>query len=309
MNLGAHMSIAGGLSRALERGSLAGCGSVQIFTRNQTRWSSPPLDPEESGRFRTAAAGFFAVFAHASYLINPASPEDTLFRRSVAALAEELARCRCLGIGMLVLHPGAHRGSGEKAGIRRVVAALSQAWELAAVSGVRLLLETTAGQGSSLGCRFEHLRDMLDGLASGSCPAGVCLDSCHIFAAGYDIRERAAYERTWGRFRGCLGLSSLHALHLNDSRRELGSRVDRHEHIGRGLIGREGFRLLVQDPRLRLLPMVLETPKGPALREDRENLALLRALRDAPADGGGDALFPGGASAPTKRPATPAGGS
>jgi deoxyribonuclease-4 len=282
MNLGAHMSIAGGLARALDRGRLAGCNAVQVFTRNQTRWTSPPMDEEDARRFRSEAAGFFAVFAHASYLINLASPEQTLVRRSVTALAEELIRCRRLGIAMLVLHPGAHRGAGEKAGIRRVVEALKTAFDLAGGRDVRVLLETTAGQGSSLGCRFEQLRDMLDGLASGPYPAGICLDTCHIFAAGYDIRDSSAYERTWSHFQTCLGLSSLFAVHLNDSKRELGCRVDRHEHIGRGMIGPDGFRLMVGDARLRHLPMVLETPKGPELGEDRENLAFLRDLRDMP---------------------------
>jgi deoxyribonuclease-4 len=285
VNLGAHMSIAGGVSRALKRGRLAGCNAVQVFTRNQTRWRSPPLKEEEALRFRGAAGNFFSVLAHASYLINPASPDATLSARSVYALAEELERCRRLGIQMLVLHPGAHRGAGEKAGIRRVVEALGRACDMAGAGEVRVLLETTAGQGSSLGHRFEQLRDILDGLAAGPCPAGVCLDTCHVFAAGYDIRTPEAYERTWRRFERCLGRSALYALHLNDSKRELGSRIDRHEHIGRGRIGREGFRLLVGDTRLNRLPMVLETPKGPELREDMENLALLRSLRDGPAAG------------------------
>jgi deoxyribonuclease-4 len=282
MNLGAHMSIAGGMSRALERARLAGCNAVQVFTRNQMRWASPPLNDEDVRLFKAASAGFFSVFAHASYLINPASPDNEQFHRSVAALAEELNRCRRLGIGMLVLHPGSHRGAGESAGIRRVSEALNRACELAGTEEVRILLETTAGQGSSLGCRFEQLRDMLAGLAGGPCPAGVCVDTCHIFAAGYDLRAREAYEDTWSLFESCLGFSSLYAVHLNDSKRELGSRRDRHEHIGRGRIGSEGFRLLMQDPRLQHLPMVLETPKNPDLQEDRENLALLRGLRGRP---------------------------
>jgi len=273
------MSIAGGMSRALERARLAGCNAVQVFTRNQMRWSSPPLNDEDVRHFRAASAGFFSVFAHASYLINPASPDESQFQRSVSALAEELMRCRRLGIGMLVLHPGSHRGSGEAAGIRRVAEALNRACELAGTREVRILLETTAGQGSSLGCRFEQLRDMLDCLAAGSCPAGVCVDTCHIFAAGYDLRVRKTYEHTWSLFESCLGFPCLYAVHLNDSKRGLGSRIDRHEHIGRGEIGEGAFRLLVRDPRLRQLPMVLETPKGPDLREDRENLALLRRLR------------------------------
>lgn len=283
MNLGAHMSIAGGVSRALERARLADCSAVQVFTRNQMRWSAPPLKEEDVRRFRAGVPAFFAVLAHASYLINPASPDDDLFGRSAAALAEEIERCRRLGIEMLVLHPGSHRGAGEAAGIRRVIETVDRAFDLAGRPDVRVLLETTAGQGSSLGCRFEQLRDMLDGLAATPCPAGVCVDTCHIFAAGYDLRSREAYERTWSRYSSCLGFSSLYALHLNDSRRELGSRSDRHEHIGRGRIGNEGFRLLMLDQRLRGLPMVLETPKGPSLREDRENLALLRALRAGPA--------------------------
>jgi deoxyribonuclease-4 len=273
------MSIAGGVHRALERGISIGCRAVQIFVKNQLRWSAPPLAEEDIRAFRELLPRLAGVFAHTAYLINLASPDEQIFARSVAGLAEELRRCRALGIELLVMHPGAHLGSGPKAGIRRLAQGVRQAYEQAETREVTLLLETTAGRGTLLGGRFEELRDMMDRLAGRrSVPAGICLDTCHVFSAGYELRNREGYERTLSSLRRAVGLSSLKALHLNDTEGKLGSGVDRHAHIGRGRIGLAGFRLLLGDRRLRNLPGVLETPKSEDLHEDVENLARLRRL-------------------------------
>ena len=280
MILGAHMSIAGGVQRALERGLAIRCRAVQIFTRNQLQWVAPPLTDEEVERFRALTPRLRSVFAHTSYLLNLASPQAELFRRSTAGLAEELKRCRLLGIELLVMHPGAHMGRGIGAGIRRLVGGLHQAYAAADAPEVTLALETTSGRGTLLGRRFEELRDILDAAsARQDFRAGVCLDTCHVFAAGYELRTRQGYRQTMAAFDRVVGLGSLRAVHLNDSAGAFASGVDRHAHIGAGAIGKDGFRLLVRDPRLRGLPGVLETPKGAELREDVENLATLRGLR------------------------------
>lgn len=300
VNLGAHMSIAGGVYRALERGREAGCSVVQVFTRNQTRWDAPPLHPQAIERFLRLRPSFYAVFAHSSYLINLASPDRRLYRRSVLGLAEELRRCRALRLEMLVLHPGFHLGAGVQAGLRRAARGLEEAFRraeettpggsrppaaekwISAGSGprpVRILLEGTSGQGSALGGRLEELRGLLDRLDERGVPAGICLDTCHLHAAGYPLGEPAGFGETLDRLEKTIGLRRVGAFHLNDSRGELGSRLDRHEHIGCGRIGLEGFRLLLGDPRLRTIPMCLETPKGKGLEEDIRNLAILRSLR------------------------------
>lgn len=279
MRFGAHMSIAGGLHRAFARGERAGCDVIQIFSKNQQQWRARPLDAHTIALFHAEQerSGIRAELAHASYLINLASPDDALWQKSTAALGDELSRCAALGIPALVLHPGAHLGSGEEAGICRVADALACLLGDGAGQGVTVLLETTAGQGTCLGHRFAHLAQIIE-----RCPhrerLGVCVDTCHIFAAGYDIRTRAAYERTVDELDHALGLERVRALHVNDSLRELGSRVDRHTHIGEGHIGLEGFRLLVNDPRLAGLPVLLETPKDDDLADDIRNLQLLRSL-------------------------------
>lgn len=280
MHLGAHMSIAGGAHRALERGLSIGCRAVQIFTRNQLQWAAAPLLPADVERFRELAPRLHAVFAHTSYLLNLASPAPDLFRRSVDGLAEELRRCRLLGIRILVMHPGAHMGRGVRAGIRRLVDGARRAYAAAKSSEVTLALETTSGRGTLLGRRFEELRDILEACAfHGDFPAGICLDTCHVFAAGYELRTQHGYAATMQALERTVGLEHLRAIHLNDSRGELGSGVDRHAHIGQGAIGTAGFRRLLRDRRLAGLPGVLETPKGEDLREDVENLKTLRGLR------------------------------
>ncbi len=273
------MSIAGGPANALLRGHSIGCDAVQIFTRNANRWRSRELTSQQIKDLRQAraATGIHPIVAHSSYLINLATPDDDLWQRSVDALILETRRCQQLGVRDYVLHPGAHRGSGEEAGLRRIAAALSAALSATAGTEVRVLLENTAGQGSSLGYTFEHLAWLM-GHTEGTERLGVCFDTAHALAAGYEFRQVESYAAMWEHFSDIIGLERLHAIHLNDSKRDLASRVDRHEHIGKGFVGLEPFRMLVNDPRLRSVPMLLETPKGPDMLEDVENLALLRDL-------------------------------
>lgn len=278
MILGAHMSIAGGVDRALERGRSISCQAVQIFTRNQLRWSSPALRDEEIRNFLELKGAFTAVLAHASYLINLASPDEETNRKSVQALEEELRRCSILGIPALILHPGSHRGRGPKRGIERIVEGARRVYSEERLHQVRLTLETTVGSGSNLGGSFEQLRDLLGALEDADVPAGICFDTCHVFAAGYELRTRNGYRATWKRFDQVIGREHLVALHLNDSIAEMGSARDRHAHIGKGQIGLSGFRRFVRDPTLAHVPGILETPKGPEMREDVENLLLLREL-------------------------------
>jgi deoxyribonuclease-4 len=278
MILGAHMSIAGGVHRALERARSISCEAVQIFTRNQLRWSSPALRKEEIRSFHMLRSELRGVLAHASYLINLASPDEEIHRKSTEALAEELGRCAALRIPALILHPGSHRGWGAEWGIKRVVEGALRVYAANRYKSVRLTVETTAGGGSTLGGSFEQLRDLLGALEEADVPAGVCFDTCHVFAAGYELRTRLGYEATWKQFDRVIGRKHLVALHLNDSLGELGSARDRHEHIGKGQIGIFGFRLLTQDPALAGVPGILETPKGKDMREDVENLRLLRSL-------------------------------
>jgi deoxyribonuclease IV len=278
--LGAHESVAGGLHLAFDRIAKVGGEALQVFTRNQRLWHAPPLTAEEISQFRRKweEAGWMPVAAHASYLINLGSSREKQAEDSVSAFAGELQRCDSLGIPWAVIHPGSHGGAGAEAGLENVARHLDRVFELAGdESKVTVLLETTAGQGTGLGSRFEELAWII----RQSCFAdrlGVCFDTCHVFAAGYDLRNEDAYGQTMAEFDRTVGLARLHFFHLNDARKDLGSRVDRHEHIGRGKIGFEGFRLLVNDRRFRGHPMTLETPKGEDLAEDRENLRLLRSL-------------------------------
>jgi deoxyribonuclease IV len=277
--LGAHQSIAGGTPRAVERGIDAGCRAVQIFVKNNNRWVGKEIEDREARDFRRAVrrAELTHVAAHTSYLINLASPVAALRRQSIDALCDEIRRCRRLGIRDLVHHPGAHGGDGEAGGLARLAAALDEVFDRTAGTRVRVLLETAAGQGSSIGHRFEHLRDVLGSLRDPG-RAGVCLDTCHVHAAGYDLTSRRGYEKTIEELARTVGLERVAAIHVNDSKRPRGSRVDRHEHIGRGYIGRRGFRNLMSDSRLARIPKFLETPKDAALDFDRRNLAVLREL-------------------------------
>ncbi|MDD3643580.1 MAG: deoxyribonuclease IV [Candidatus Krumholzibacteria bacterium] len=279
MNLGAHMSISGGVHMALRRARSIGCNAVQLFVKSSNQWRAKPLSEEEISLFREESALFQPgfVIAHSSYLLNIASPDPGLRGKSEQALRTEMERCAVLGIPSLVLHPGSHRGEGLDGGIARIAASLDRLFA-ATQGGVSILLETTAGTGNIIGASFEELASII-GLVSDRTRVGVCFDTCHAFAAGYDIRARRAYEATMRRFDGAIGLGLLRAFHLNDSRTALGSRRDRHAQIGDGRIGERGFANLLRDRRFDDRPMILETPKGPDLAEDVENLARLRRLR------------------------------
>jgi deoxyribonuclease IV len=274
------MSIAGGHSLAFDRLAQVGGRALQIFVRNQRQWQAPALPAAEIERFRRRwqEEGGMPVAAHDSYLINLAAPDPTIAERSVTALADELCRSQLLGIPYLIMHPGSHGGQGIDKGVTRFVANLNRALEMAGhANQVIVLIETTAGQGTGLGSRFEEIAAIIAG-SDHQQRLGVCVDTCHIFAAGYDLRTPDGYSETFAFFDRIIGLERIKFFHLNDAKKELGSHVDRHEHIGEGKIGLEGFRLLLNDPRFAHLPMVLETPKGKDLREDRANLATLSNL-------------------------------
>jgi deoxyribonuclease-4 len=279
--LGAHQSIAGGYDKAVERARGCGCDCVQLFTKNNNQWAAKPIAAEEVGRFRGAldTLGITHPIAHDSYLINLASPDRRLWRRSVEAFVEELHRAETIGIPYVVTHPGAFTTASEAAGLRNIVQALDEIHAQASGLSARCLLETTAGQGTALGWRFEQMAAILDGVKEPD-RLGFCFDTCHVFAAGYPLSPKKAYQATMAEFDRLLGLDRIKAFHLNDSRRALGSRIDRHEHIGRGELGIEPFRLLLADPRFRHVPMYLETPKGEENGEDWDavNLRLLRGL-------------------------------
>jgi len=276
------MSIAGGLHQAFERLRKVRGEALQIFLFNQRQWRVPELTQDQVSRFLRAweEGGFVPVAAHDSYLINLASPDDELRNRSIDSFAEELRRCKLLGIRYLVAHPGAHCGMGREAGIERFVLGLDKAMEMAEGEGVRVLIETTAGQGTSLGGSLEEISAILQGSRFGEL-LGVCIDTCHLFAAGFDLGKRDGYNATIDALQETIGLHRILWFHLNDSKGELGSRIDRHAHIGKGKMGLEAFRHLLNDPRFKDHPMVLETPKGKDLKEDRRNLRVLRSLLNA----------------------------
>lgn len=275
--LGAHESVAGGLHTAFERIRQVGGTALQIFTRNQRQWEAPPVSPDEAREFAAAWAawGDYPVASHASYLVNPASPDDALWRRSIAALAQELERCRSLRIPWVVLHPGARTGSGLEEALARAAACVDAALDMADGQGELplILLENTAGQGTALGGALEHLSGIV-ALSRHPDRLGLCLDTCHAFVAGYDLRTPAGLDATLDG----MDLARLKLVHVNDTKGGLGSHLDRHEHIGQGSIGLEGFRAVLNHPALAGLPMVLETHKEKDLKEDLENLATLRTL-------------------------------
>ncbi len=272
MLLGAHEGIAGGVSTAFARAEEDGAECLQIFTRNARGWAAKPLEAEEVERFRSEAHRTgMPVAVHSSYLINAAAPDAEIRKKSWAALADELLRCQQLGIPSLVFHPGSNPDEAE--GLRLVAEAMAQA--LDAVPGTACLLtETTAGQGASLGHTFEQLAAIRDAIPKAlRRRAAVCVDSCHLFAAGYDLTTDEGYAATFAALDRTVGLSQVKAFHLNDSKKPLGSRVDRHEHIGEGAMGRSPFRRLVNDARFATVPAFLETEL-----KFRENLAVLRSL-------------------------------
>lgn len=278
--LGAHVSIAGGLHRALERGAAIGCGAVQIFLKNQRQWAAKALDPETIGAFALARTltGIRHVFAHSSYLINLAAPDAAGWNRALDAFTDELERAEALRLSCVVIHPGSHRGAGLEAGLARVSAALDEVTRRTPGYRVKVALENTAGAGHAIGRTFAELATLISRAARPE-RLGICLDTCHLFAAGYDIRREAGYRRAIEECREALGFGRVLAFHLNDAKAPLGSGLDRHEHIGRGRLGLVPFRRLLRDRRLVPIPKVIETPKAPEPAADLRNLAVLRGLR------------------------------
>jgi len=274
------MSIAGGVDLAIARGLSIGCAAIQLFTKSNNQWAARPLPDDEVLRFRTERSrhGDLPVVAHDSYLINLCSPDDRLYEKSVEACLLELERCARLGIETLVVHPGGHMGQGEDFGVRRLAGAIDRIHDRVPRAGASIALETMAGQGTAIGHRFEQIARVI-ALTRDPDRVGVCFDTCHVFAAGYDLRTRPAYEETLRAFAGEIGFTRLRAVHVNDSKREIGSRVDRHEHIGKGFLGLQAFRLLMNDARFLNVPLLLETPKDEkTLEEDVENLDRLIGL-------------------------------
>lgn len=275
--VGTHVSVAGGMEQALFRADAIGATAIQVFTRNASRWQAPPLTEETVNAFQTARQTSVVryVAAHSSYLLNLASPDPAQRQRSIVTCLDELERCRRLGIEALVIHPGSHKGEGVAPGLTTLCRSFEQICRRAA-DGVTILLENTAGQGASLGASIEELAWALERIDRER--FGLCLDTCHAFVAGYDISTSAGYGQLMEQIDCLIGIDRLQLFHLNDSKKPLGSRVDRHEHVGQGLIGINGFHLLMQDKRFAHCPKIIETPPGENNCHDLENLALLRQL-------------------------------
>ena len=278
--LGAHMPIGGGLEKAIERGQSIGCTTIQLFTKSNRQWHAKPLTKEDVQLFRTTAkeSAIYPIVAHATYLINIASPDKKIEHQSVQALAKELDRCQELGIHYLVLHPGSYVKGTPEEGIERIIANLNEIFEKVPGDTV-ISLETMAGQGSALCSTFEQIATILQGVHHKK-RIGVCLDTCHAFVAGYDLRTPKAYEQTWKHFDEMIGLEKLNVIHVNDSKKGLNSRVDRHEHIGKGELGLEAFELLFNDKRFFDIPKILETPKATEepFTEDKMNMQTIYKL-------------------------------
>ncbi len=277
--LGAHTSTAGGVSKAVERAEKLGFTAMQIFTKNNNRWQAKPLEEKEIERYKSLIekSNIGYVVSHDSYLINLCAKDETNLEKSRNAFVDELTRCEQLGIKYLNFHPGAHGGKGEDYGLKLIAESINWAHAKTPGFNVSSMLELTAGQGTNLGYKFEHIAKIID-MVEEKERMSVCIDTAHIFAAGYDLRSESAYSRTMTEFDETIGLERLRCFHMNDSKKELGSRVDRHEHIGKGFIGLEGFANIMNDERLFRVPKILETPKGKEQLEDLENLKVLRSL-------------------------------
>jgi len=277
------MSIGGGVHRAIERARSIESTAMQIFVKNNMQWFARPFAPNEIKAFleHSQRHELAAVFAHANYLINLAATNPKFHANSIRALSEELTRADQLGLPFIVLHPGAHLGAGEEAGLKKIVKSIDRIFRGIPKVKTQIALETTAGQGSCVGHTFEHLAYLIENVREPE-RLCVCLDTAHVFAAGFDLTTAAGTRKMFRDFDRVIGLQHLAALHLNDSKTARGSRVDRHEHIGKGQIGLEAFRVIMRDRRFRKIPKVLETPKDKDLREDVENLATLRSLLDEP---------------------------
>jgi deoxyribonuclease-4 len=273
------MSVAGGVSQGLVRGHSIGCQTVQIFTKNQLRWAEPAIPAEEIEAFShlQRQTGIRPVVSHGSYLTNLGSPDDVLWQRSVESVIRELRRCDELSVPYMVVHPGSHVGSGVATGLRRIVQGLDTVHSATRGASVMTLLETTAGQGTNLGCTIEHLAHVIDRVDQ-THRVGICLDTCHIFAAGYELRTREGYDNLFAEIGARLGLKRLRVFHLNGSVGALGSRLDRHCQLMEGELGLDAFRMLLNDARFADRPMILETPKGKDMEEDVVNLAILRNM-------------------------------
>jgi deoxyribonuclease IV len=276
MKIGVHLSISGGLYRALEKSKELKIQTVQIFLKNSNRWKAKPYSVDDIQKFISVKSSThdITVFAHSGYLINLAGSGD-IHDKSIIALVDELNRAELLGIEYVTIHPGSHGGRGIDSGIDSVAKSLDRVFDKNLKT--KILLETTAGQGASIGHRFEQLRSIID-KSSNPDRLGVCMDTCHIYAAGYDISSKTIYPSVISEFNDVIGLEKLKLIHLNDSKKNCGSRVDRHEHIGKGCIGIGGFRMLLRDSRLRDIPMILETPKFNDDEADRMNLKKIRML-------------------------------
>ena len=301
--LGAHESIAGGYYKSVEIAARVGCQCVQLFTKNNNQWRAKEIAADEVAAFQDALArlGITHPISHDSYLINLAAPDDELWQKSIAAFVVELQRADQLGIPYVVTHPGSFTSTSEAVGLKRIVAALDEVHRQTAGVKAQCLLENTAGQGTNLGNRFEHLAAIIAGVKHPE-RLGVCIDTCHTYAAGYPLAERSQYDDTFGELERIVGLDRVRAFHLNDSKKELGSRVDRHEHIGEGHVGIDAFRHLMNDPRFRHIPMYLETPKGERDGEDVDtiNLRTLRELVGADASTAGKTPKPEKSAKPSK---------
>ncbi|GBD87572.1 endonuclease 4 [bacterium BMS3Abin03] len=277
--LGAHTSIAGGVSKAVELAEKLGFTAMQIFTKNNNRWFQKPLDEKEINTFKLKLKKSHIKFvvSHDAYLINLCASDKEILKKSRTAFIDELERCELLGIPHLNFHPGSHIGAGEKDGIKLIAESINFAHDKTKGYNVSSMLETTAGQGTAIGYRFEQLQEIIE-LIDDKDRMTVCIDTAHIFAAGYDIKNPGNFKMVIKEFDDIIGLERLKCFHMNDSKKELGSRVDRHEHIGKGFIGLKGFSNIMNDRRLKKIPKILETPKGKEQLEDLENLAVLRSL-------------------------------
>jgi deoxyribonuclease-4 len=273
------MSIAGGVHTAVERALKIGCTTMQMFVKNNTQWKGEPLSEDDISTYKKllSESSIGPVVVHDTYLINLCATEERILNNSRAALKDEFDRAEALGVEYLNFHPGSHMGAGKREGIKRIAESLNMIHKQTRAYKVKSVVETTAGQGTAIGHRFEQLRAIIDSVEERDRMA-VCVDTCHIFAAGYDISTEEGYEATFREFDEIIGLGRLVAFHVNDSKRDLGSHVDRHEHIGKGKIGKTGFRLLMNDERFRNVPKILETPKGPEMKEDVRNMRVLRGL-------------------------------
>jgi deoxyribonuclease-4 len=277
--IGAHTSTSGGVSKAIDRAQDLGFTAIQIFTKNNNRWISKPLEKNEIELFKTklSNSNIDFVVSHDSYLINLCASNSELLEKSRNAFIDELRRCEILGIPYLNFHPGSHTGRGEEEGLKIISESINIAHQKTANFNVSSMLEITAGQGTALGYKFEHIAKIIEQIEDKK-RMSVCIDTAHMFAAGYDFRSQESYNKTMKDFKDIIGLEKLKCFHINDSKKELGSRVDRHEHIGKGYIGLVGFKYIMNDSRLRLIPKILETPKGKEQTEDLENLNVLRNL-------------------------------